>query len=102
MLEIKRGLTLLDQVLRDDEMDLAVVIPLLDPPIQQALVFLHFNPVGRWSEGRDGKSLERVVITLRAGELLSGEGDDGDHGVEIWPSWNCGTKVSIYCSVDGS
>jgi len=38
---------LLDQVLRDDELDLAVVIPLLDPPIQQALVFPHFDPVGQ-------------------------------------------------------
>ncbi len=62
------------QGLWDDELDLVVVLVLLDPPIQQSVLVLHVYPVGRWCGRRDSKSLQNVVIILRAGEFLSGEG----------------------------
>lgn len=64
---------LLDQDLGNDKLDLQFVAFLLDLPIQHALVFPHFDPVGWLSGGRDGKSLERVILSLGTGELLSGE-----------------------------
>ncbi len=70
---------------RDDELDLVVVLVLLDLPIQQSVLVLHVYPVGRWCGRRDSTSLQSVVITLRAGEFLSGEGKVGEYGSKVWP-----------------
>lgn len=70
-------------------MDIVDVVLLLDPPVQQALVFLE----------RNGKSLEIAFITLYTAELLSGEEEDGEDVVEVWPSWSGGAEFSIGCSV---
>jgi len=91
----------LDQGLRDKDLYLALAVVLLDLTIQQALVAPHADVVVVLGCGwRDGQLLEHDVINLRAAECVSGEGENGEDVVEIWPCWCCGTEFSVSGSVE--